>query len=459
MLNEYLQTTLLQERYQPFDNFRTFLSFCKSFRFYYFSKQLKKNFKIKQLKKLLLHADKHVPFYRNIFDKLNVTQRDINEKTESVLQLLPILSKDDIITHGQQYFISSYFKPNQLIHVRTSGSNRRYFDVFYDKNSFIYLNMVRIRSQILCGMRPWHKLLIVTGDQRPPVPSERWFNKCSLFRTCHISGFEALSKLNEKFKDFNPDILIGYPTLLDSIGKGLCEDAKKSIYSIFTSGEPLSTELEASLSKDYSAKITDFYGAGEFESIAFRCHDCQMYHINEDTLWVEKTNSNLYQKSDNNFTENLAFTATNLWSYAMPLIRYRTEDVIRYSKCCCKGRHKKASGSFSSIKRARKLDFIRLSNGETVSTVKLNRILSQYVTAPKYQFVETRQGMLSLFLSLGCYSNKQASSLIKALEKGCQNKIKFEIQPLKRFYVTGTGKYKHVITALDKICYKVINVQ
>src|ERR1044071_3111040 len=72
-----------------------------------------------QLRKLVAHAYRSVPFYRRRFDELKLKPDDI--RTVADLHKLPILTKEEVRNHFRE-MVASDFSPAQMVFCHTSGT-------------------------------------------------------------------------------------------------------------------------------------------------------------------------------------------------------------------------------------------------------------------------------------------------------------------------------------------------
>jgi len=78
-------------------------------------------FQNKQLRRLITHAYKNVPYYRRLFDQNGLKPNDI--KSVSDLSIVPITSKKDLQSLPAEEVVARGVNPKNLIVRRTSGSS------------------------------------------------------------------------------------------------------------------------------------------------------------------------------------------------------------------------------------------------------------------------------------------------------------------------------------------------
>lgn len=98
-----------------------------------------------KLRTLIEHSVSTVPYYSDLFRKLNLTASDI--KTKSDLHKIPILTKAAIKKYGQEYFLSTSYPKNITINSSSSGSTGE--PLFYKNTKEAY------SMNIAANLRGW----------------------------------------------------------------------------------------------------------------------------------------------------------------------------------------------------------------------------------------------------------------------------------------------------------------
>ena len=86
-----------------------------------------------QLRKMVRHCYETVPYYRNLFDRLNIDYRQIRCLED--LQILPILDKHTVREHYEEFFSAGYAR-SKLIEQHTSGSTGTGFSFYMDREAY-----------------------------------------------------------------------------------------------------------------------------------------------------------------------------------------------------------------------------------------------------------------------------------------------------------------------------------
>ncbi|QGS69478.1 hypothetical protein CV093_17910 [Oceanobacillus sp. 143] len=143
-----------------------------------------------------------------------------------------------------------------------------------------------------------------------------------LVSSYHISK-NTIENLYNAIVKFRPRYVQGYPSSIALLSNYLIENNLKinGVKAIFTSSETLFPNQREVIERAFGAKILDYYGNGENVSSAVQC-EYGTYHLNNEYSYTEITKEN-------------SIIGTNLYNYAMPLIRYETGDSAEISKHTC----------------------------------------------------------------------------------------------------------------------------
>lgn len=150
-------------------------------------------------------------------------------------------------------------------------------------------------------------------------------------RTLELSSFHLNSSTISDFVDildqFRPDLLWVYPSALEGLVK-LWPKGRSltSLKAIFASSETFSSELRAYTRDVFGIDVIDFYGQAERVCASYS-FDGEYHYFIPIYGRVE-----LEHHSDNDGESYYELIGTSFWNSAMPLVKYRTGDLIRLRK-------------------------------------------------------------------------------------------------------------------------------
>ena len=303
-------------------------------------------FQLEELRQLISHAKKHSQWHRE-----RLADFDAEGLTVAELSGLPTMTKADLMENWDsivtvpgatladaQRFIDAvdvdryYLGTHHL--VSSGGSSGRTAIVLYDWDAF---------AEHIAGFtRAYLPAMVhLTGSMRPRVVavgassaqhisvalSQTFSNPSNPIRFVPItSGYDQLAI---RLEALDPEVIQSFPSalsvLVNQAERGKLRIAPKLILS---SSEPLNAELRARIERVWPAMILDFWSCSE-ASGSFPCLHSPGFHISEDLNIVEEI------RRDDGRSDGIL--VTNLYNKALPLIRYKIDDLVSVSidQCPC----------------------------------------------------------------------------------------------------------------------------
>ncbi len=345
------------------------------------------------LKKTVEAVFHHVPFYREKLKHLNLKPEQITEIAD--IEKLPFTTKKDL----RDQYPFGLFAVDQRKVVRihcSSGTSGKPTVVGYTKNDIDHWADIVARSIAIAGGEPGDTLHnaygygLFTGGLGLHFGSERLGIATVPVSTGNTSRQITL------IEDFRPQIISGTPSYvlniaekMEKMGKNPRETSLK--YGIF-GAETWSEEMRRTLEDKFAIKACDIYGLSEVmgPGIAMECHEAQDgLHIQEDHFYAEVIDPDTLDILPDG--EEGELVLTSLTKEALPMIRYRTGDIVslRREKCKC-GRN---TLRMSRVKG--RIDDMLIIRGVNVfpSEIELHLLSFKEIT-PQYQLYLKKKGTL-----------------------------------------------------------------
>lgn len=179
----------------------------------------------------------------------------------------------------------------------------------------------RVRGAVLRGddIKP-------PSDREPPFWRLANGGRRLLFSSNHLDG-ATLYAFVEALRDYEPDVLFAYPTVLDSLCALMIKQGEHlKIPLTVCSSETLSRATCEAASRALETRILDYYG--QAERVAFASgNPVEGYHFHPGYSFNE-----LHPLEEDGDTIIYELIATGLSNDVMPLVRYRTGDKVRLAK-------------------------------------------------------------------------------------------------------------------------------
>ncbi len=346
-----------------------------------------------RLKKTVATVYERVPFYKQLFDELEVKPEHIRSLDD--IQKLPFTTKKDL--HANYPFGLFSASMNEIVRVHaSSGTSGKPTVVGYTRHDLDVWAEVTARAIVAAGGRPGNVLHnaygygLFTGGMGLHYGSE----KLGMV-TVPVSGGNTERQML-LIEDFKPQVICGTPSYILNIAETMESRGKDPRdtslqYGIF-GAEPWSEELRRTLEERFAIKAVDIYGLSEVmgPGVSIECHEVQDgLHIAEDHFYVEVIDPETLEHVPEGEDGELVFTS--LTKEGFPILRYRTGDLasITRGKCAC-GR--------TTVKMSRvkgRIDDMLIIRGVNVFPSEIeNHLLTVEEIEPFYQIVLSKKGPL-----------------------------------------------------------------
>lgn len=276
-----------------------------------------------RLRSMLTWSAARVPYYRDLFAELGLDPRDITSAAD--LTALPILDKETV-REDPLRFLPDEPRP-RLIAQTTGGTTGT--PVSYRAT----LDAVRInyatyeaRCREWAGVRLGQRLASFHGQ--PIVPDSQrggpyWrrnlaFNQL-YFSVYHLNGDTVRAYLDELAR-FRPEVIAGYTSAVHRIALGLLDSGQIGWIrpsAVLVSSETLTPAARRDIETAFGCRVTNAYSLGELVAFISECEHGEL-HVSTEYGVLE-------------FLDGAAGTeiiATGLINRGMPLLRYRTGDLV-----------------------------------------------------------------------------------------------------------------------------------
>jgi len=342
-----------------------------------------------RLVKLVNYIYANCPVYKKKIDDADITPGDI--KSIDDIKKLPFTTKIDMRDNYPYGLFSANQKDVKEIHV-SSGTTGNPTLVGYTKDDIKLWGTVIARSLCCAGAVPGDTIQIAYGYGLFTGGLGFHYGALELgLRVIPTSSGQTERQL-KIMRDFSPKILActpSYALYMADEAKTLGIDPTKSSWKIGIFGaEPWSEAMRNDIEKTWNMLATDVYGLSEIigPGVAQECHHKNGLHVFSDVFFPEIINPDTGEEVEDGQSGELVITT--LTKQAIPLIRYRTRDVvsITHEKCEC-GR---TSPRISKIKG--RTDDMIVVRGINVFPSQIEHVLLGIDgTQPYYQIIVDRQ--------------------------------------------------------------------
>ena len=192
-------------------------------------------------------------------------------------------------------------------------------------------------------------------------------------------------------------------------------------------------------------RVYSWYGHSERTILAGECESNSDYHIFPEYGIFELIDDKGNVTDDNRGI----IVSTSLTNYAMPLIRYKTDDIgiISNEKCSC-GRN---YPSFQTIE-GRLQDYIVTQNQNLVSLTALifSQHFNSFSSIKEMQIAQKEPGKITIrIIPDASYSPKNEEEILAKLWNVVGNELEIYFEYVERISRTKSGKHKFLIQELE----------
>ena len=387
----------------------------------------------KRLKKIVEYSYKNVPYYKRIFDENGISYTSINSKED--LKQIPLLTKKDIRDNYKDLISRKAYR-YICNEVETSGTSGEIVKLKRDINSIMYEEAFISRFINSMGYKDKEvRRAIFRGFVFPEYlkKKKKYFSNIPFSKDIIFSSYDLNSESFEyylkKLEEFKPNIIFAYPSVITHLIRLM--DAKNyriKIDAIYTSSENLLDTQRSYIENYLECKIFDWYGQGERVGAISQCSEGK-YHIIEDYSIVE------LQKSE----FGIEIIGTGLFNYAMPLLRYKTNDyVVLNDKETCK-----CGSSFKVLKSisGRNSGYIIAPDNKKISAFLLDDFVNRYDNVLEYQIIQNNKYELSILLVVNrLYSRHNEDNIKSRIKNKISHDININIEYTKMLTRGANGK-------------------
>ena len=318
----------------------------------------------RQLRPLLEHAFRAVPFYQARLAAAGY--RPGQEITEELWQRLPLLTRVEVRAAGAAIVSTAVPREHGAIHqTSTSGSTGTPIKVPKTALEQTIWSAFALREE-LWHRRDWSTRVAViraAGNAARGERSPNWGSPLAgIFATGMLTSFDIRSDVRrqaEWLKRENPDYLLTFGTNIAFLcqefrARGWTLPALREVRSV---GEVIEPEIRRLCREVWGVGITDVYSCEEAGYLAFQCPAREHYHVQMEGVLLEVLDERVRPCAPG---EAGRVVATTLHNYAMPFIRYELGDIAEVGSPCPCGRGLQVLTRM--VGRAR--DLVRLPTGE-----------------------------------------------------------------------------------------------
>jgi len=413
----------------------------------WWSPQELERFRLARLREMVRHCWQQTPYWRSVMDAGGIGPEDIRSLAD--LARFPLLEKETIRRHRDQMLWRGTRRGLRM--VRTSGSTNEALEFYTCADREAHINAARIRGHRWVGVNKGHKEMYFWGSPVELSKQDRvkrvrdWLINDGLTDGFELTA-ERVARYIDTWKRWRPRCLFGYPSsfvlmvmMAHAKGIDLGGLAGRGLRAICTTSEILSDVDRQMIAVTFGVPVYDSYGIREGGLIGHECEH-QTMHCVDEQLILETIDPDTLEPTDGEGE----LVLTNLVSKVMPIIRYRTGDIVTLSErpCPC-GR----SLTRVEITGGRAVDFVVTSDDRWIAGYAFIYVCRSVPGIVKFQVRQERKGRIRLLLATnGDFPSNGAQRVRDAVCRRLRSDDEVCVERVGDIHPSPSGKYRPVIS-------------
>jgi phenylacetate-coenzyme A ligase PaaK-like adenylate-forming protein len=350
-----------------------------------------RKYQLFRFKKILRHAYRHVPIYKQFYDSQGFDIYSVQNFKD--IEQVPIINKEIIRSFPVKKRVDQRASESQVHKETTSGSTGEPFEIWTDQTESLIQALKGVRLLRTWGYSPFHQTIQVWRQDVKPKQSP--IQRLGLFRRNLISIMDEPDIILEKLKKSHCDVLFSTRSSLEIVSSELITKNIEIRPRILVSCcELVTNEHRQLFRKAFDCETLEIYGCVEAGNIAWGCPtNPGNLHIDMETVIVNLHN---IKYTPDGHKEG-AIIVTNLENHIMPFIRYDLGDVISIpeSTICSCGRTLPILGKIIG-----RNDDILEYNGRKYNFHFFYNYFKNFLYISKYKIVQTKNGDIEFIIQL-----------------------------------------------------------
>ncbi len=402
------------------------------------------DFQLTKLRDFLMHAQQHVPYYRQLFAQTGFDPAGLRSLSD--LGRLPLLTKSIIRTNTDALQSDN---AQNLTRYNTGGSSGEPLVFFIGKGRKSHDVAAKWRATRWWGVDIGDPEIVIWGSPIELGTQDRLRNlRDRVLRTKLLPAFEMSEQKIDGFlaeiRAMRPKMLFGYPSALSHIARhaqanGVCMD-DLDMRVAFVTSERLYDDQRAQISTTFGCPVANGYGGRDAGFIAHECPEGGM-HITAEDIIVEIID---VQGNPLPPGESGEIVVTHLATHDFPFIRYRTGDMaILHDQPCACGRGLPLIREI----QGRSTDFIVARNGTVMHGLALIYILRDLPQIEAFKIVqESLEETYVLLVSKTHLGPALLQQIEQAFKARLGQSVNIVVEQVAQIPGEKSGKFRYVVS-------------
>ncbi|WP_182870605.1 phenylacetate--CoA ligase family protein [Rhodopirellula sp. JC639] len=406
-----------------------------------------KQLQFDRLKQIVTHAYEKTEYWRTTMERQGLTPSDLRSFDD--LYKFPLLDKETVRAERERMVDREGRR--RLMLVRTSGSTNEALQFYADSDREAQINAARIRGHRWVGINKGDREMYFWGS---PIELSKQ-DHIKRFRDWLINdgltnGFEIKPELVKQYFEYwmrwRPKCIFGYPNSLMLMALmsqpqdlDLTALVPRGLEVICTTSEMLTDVDRDRISKAFGVPVFDSYGLREAGLIGHECKH-QVMHTMDDQLLLETIDPQTSEPTEGEGE----LVVTSIYSTVMPMIRYRTGDVVTLSSEPCRCG---LSLNRLKISGGRVADFVITTDGRWIPGYAFIYICRSVPGVIKFQVRQDRPGEIRVVVATDHqFPNDGIEQIASQARDRLQSEDRVTVEVVEDIQPARSGKYRPVVS-------------
>lgn len=394
-----------------------------------------------QIAALLTHCVKTVPAYADLAHLLHES---------SPLDKWPVINKMTLKEGGDRY-MSSLFDKNSLIPMTTSGSTGTPFTCWQNSDKKRHVNAEVLFYNGKIGYTIGRRIIYFRSIVNEVAKSrlQQFMQNIHLIDCGNLNDDGIRAKLKQ-IKDLSCHggaMILSYASTLDAFARyfekyGTSEAKDCKIYGIASGSEMLKDATRDALSRAFGCKVVSRYANEENGFIGQDENENNIFIHNRANYFIEILKFDSDKPVEPGEIGRIVIT--DLYNYAMPMVRYDTGDVGAWQEVRIGDVTRKAIGQFGG----RRVDMIYDTLGRILSPYSITNYMWKHSERIKqFQFVQLAAG--KYLIKINSSDTFDTENLLIDLKNIVGQDAQITVENCDEIPVLASGKRRYIVNLMN----------
>lgn len=385
-----------------------------------------------RLAELIDHAQKTTAFYG---------------KTQAQsIEDMPVITKNTIKAQ-QDDFLSSKYRKEDLVTMYTSGSTGTPLVSYQDARKKKKVNAECIYYSQKVGYDVGQPLVYLRAAVKQITKSSlKQFMQNQPLISCKDLSDTGVEQLLNTIAGTSGEkkTLIAYASTFDAFSDYFIRSGNRhpkeypGVVGIISGAEMLYDQTRQSLEEYFGCRCVSRYSNEENGVLAQDDQQNNVFLINEAHYYIEILKMDSDQPAENG--EIGRVVVTDLFNYAMPMIRYDTGDIGAMTLVTAGNVKRRAISNFGG----RKCDMITDAKGQRISSHMVTNLLWSFTDIRQFQFIQEKKGRYHVVINPEKEFTRE-QELIDTMRTLVGNEAEVTVSYVSEIPILSSGKRKYIV--------------